>query len=119
MIFQLTKTKKGAFVTTVNIMWIFNCAKHLPVYYRLMPGSKDVSAFKFCVEDSRMRRGVAIIDRGFQSASNIEKLEADKIMAEGNKIAATCSYAVAWLKRHPEYQLACSGPAACSIDRQR
>ena len=73
---QLTKTKKGAFDTAVNIMWIFNCAKHLPVYYRLMPGSiKDVSAFKVCVEDSGMRRGVAIIDKGFQSAANIEKLD--------------------------------------------
>ncbi|MDE5658126.1 MAG: transposase, partial [Muribaculaceae bacterium] len=73
---QLTKTKKGTFDTAVNIMWIFNCAKHLPVYYRLMPGSiKDVSAFKVCVEDSGMRSGVAIIDKGFQSASNIEKLD--------------------------------------------
>ena len=73
---QLTKTKKGAFDTAVNIMWIFNCAKQLPVYYRLMPRSiKDVSAFKVCVEDSGMRNGVAIIDKGFQSASNIEKLD--------------------------------------------
>jgi transposase DDE domain len=73
---QLTKTKRGSFDTAVNIMWIFNCAKHLPVYYRLMPGSiKDVSAFKVCVEDSGMRRGVAIIDKGFQSAYNIKKLD--------------------------------------------
>ena len=73
---QLTKTKKGTFDTAVNIMWIFNCAKHLPVYYRLMPGSiKDVSAFKVCVEDAGMRNGVAIIDKGFQSASNIEKFD--------------------------------------------
>lgn len=73
---QMTKTKKGSFDTAVNIMWIFNCAKHLPVYYRLMPGSvKDVSAFKVCIEDSGMRKGVAIIDKGFQSASNIEKLD--------------------------------------------
>ena len=41
-----------------------------------MPGSiKDVSAFKVCVEDSGMRGGVAIIDKGFQSVSNIEKLD--------------------------------------------
>ena len=73
---QLTKTKKGTFDTAVNIMWIFNCAKHLPVYYRLMPGSiKDVSAFRVCLEDSGVRDGVAIIDKGFQSASNIQKLD--------------------------------------------
>lgn len=73
---QLTKTKRGSFDTAVNIMWIFNCANHLPVYYRLMPGSiKDVSAFRGCIEDSGMRRGVAIIDKGFQSRSNIDKLD--------------------------------------------
>ena len=73
---QLTKTKKGSFDTAVNIMWIFNCAKHLPVYYRLMPGSiKDVSAFKVCVEDPGKCSGVVIIDKGFQSVSNIQKLD--------------------------------------------
>lgn len=57
-------------------MWIFNCAKHLPVYYRLMPsGIKDVSAFKVCLADSGIRDGVAIIDKGFQSASNIAQLQ--------------------------------------------
>ena len=57
-------------------MWIFNCAKHLPVYYRLMPGSiKDVSAFKMCLADSGISDGVAIIDKGFQSASNIAQLD--------------------------------------------
>lgn len=46
---QLTKTKQGAFDTAINIMWVFNCNRHLPVYYRLLPGSiKDVSAFS-CV----------------------------------------------------------------------
>lgn len=73
---QLTRTKKGTFDTAVNIMWIFNCAKHLPVYYRLMPGSiKDVSAFKVCIEDSGLHDGVAIIDKGFQSSSNIARLD--------------------------------------------
>lgn len=73
---QLTKTKKGSFDTAVNIMWIFNCARHLPVYYRLMPGSiKDVGAFKVCIEDAGMRHGVAIIDKGFQSKSNVNKLD--------------------------------------------
>lgn len=73
---QLTKTKRWAFDTAVNIMWIFNCARYLPVYYRLMPGSiKDVSALKVCIEDSGMHRGVAIIDKGVQSKSNIDKLD--------------------------------------------
>ena len=71
--------------------------------------------------------GVSTIDhtfvdpslRGEGIAGQLVKLAAEKILAEGNKIAATCSYAVAWFKRHPEYHLVCSGPVACRIDRRR
>lgn len=71
--------------------------------------------------------GVSTIDhtfvdpslRGGGIAGKLVKLAADKILAEGNKIAATCSYAVAWFKRHPEYHLVCSGPVACRIDRRK
>lgn len=73
---QLTKTKKGTFDTAVNIMWMFSCKRHLPVYYRLLPGSiKDVSAFKLCAEDAGASGYVAIIDKGFQSKSNMDKLD--------------------------------------------
>ena len=68
---QLTKTKRGTFDTAVNIMWIFNCGRHLPVYFRLLPGSvKDVSAFTLCVQDAGIRNDVAIIDKGFQSKAD-------------------------------------------------
>lgn len=71
--------------------------------------------------------GVSTIDhtfvdpslRGEGIAGKLVKLAADKILAEGNKIAATCSYAVTWFKRHPEYHLVCSGPVACKIDRRK
>lgn len=71
--------------------------------------------------------GVSTIDhtfvdpslRGEGIAGQLVKMAADKILAEGNKIAATCSYAVAWFKRHPEYHLVCSGPVACKIDSRR
>lgn len=71
--------------------------------------------------------GVSIIDhtfvdpslRGEGIAGKLVKLAADKILAEGNKIAATCSYAVAWFKRHPEYHPVCLGPVACGIDRRK
>ncbi len=71
--------------------------------------------------------GVSTIDhtfvdpslRGEGIAGKLVKLAADKILSEGNKIAARCSYAVAWFKRHPEYPVDCSGPVACRIDRRR
>ncbi len=59
------------------------------------------------------RNGVSTINhtfvdpslRGEGIASKLVQLAVDKIQAEGNKIAATCSYALAWFKRHPQYHL--------------
>lgn len=67
--------------------------------------------------------GVATIDhtfvdsslRGQGVAGELVKKAVDKIMADGNKIAATCSYAAAWLQRHPEYPSDCTGPVSCKI----
>lgn len=67
--------------------------------------------------------GVATIDhtfvdaylRGQGVAGKLVKMAADKIIADGNKLAATCSYAIAWFKRHPEYSSVQLGPASCKI----
>lgn len=53
--------------------------------------------------------------RGQGVASALVKAAADKILADGNKIAATCTYAAAWFMRHPEYHPECGGPVACKI----
>ena len=90
--------------------------------YATDPSGKVIAEVTFPTID-----GVSTIDhtfvdpslRGGGIAGKLVKLAADKILAEGNEIAATCSYAVAWFKRHPEYHLVCSGPVACRIDRQR
>ena len=90
--------------------------------YATDPSGKVIAEVTFPTKD-----GVSIIDhtyvdpslRGEGVAGKLVKLAADKILADGNQIAATCSYAVAWFKRHPEYPLVCSGPVACRIDRRR
>ncbi len=43
--------------------------------------------------------------RGQGVAGELVRLAAEKILAEGNKIAATCPYAVVWFKKHPEYPI--------------
>ncbi len=71
--------------------------------------------------------GVSIIDhtfvdpslRGQGVASTLVKLAADSILKNGNKLAATCPYAVTWFARHPEYPLVCSSPAACKIYKHK
>ena len=90
--------------------------------YATDPAGNVIAEVTFPTKD-----GVSTIDhtfvdsslRGEGVAGKLVKLAADKILAEGNNIAATCSYAVAWFHRHPEYQLVCSGPVACRIDRRR
>lgn len=67
--------------------------------------------------------GIATIDhtfvdpslRGQGVAGKLVKLAAEKILADGNKIAATCEYADAWFKRHPEYPVVNVGPVSCKI----
>lgn len=68
--------------------------------------------------------GVATIDhtfvddslRGQGVAGELVKLAAEKIIAAGHKIAATCPYAVVWFQRHPEYPTVDTGLApACRI----
>ena len=73
---QMSKTKIGTFDNVVNMMWVFNSSRHLPVYFRLLPGNiKDVSAFKLCLEDAGVADGVAIVDKGFHSDDNVKALD--------------------------------------------
>lgn len=71
--------------------------------------------------------GVSTIDhtfvdsslRGQGVAGKLVKSAADYILSRGNKIAATCPYAVTWFGRHPEYEPVCSGPVACKIFKEK
>lgn len=57
------------------------------------------------------KNGVAVIDhtfvdgslRGQGVAGMLVRAAADKITADGNRIAAVCSYAKKWFEKHPEY----------------
>lgn len=72
--------------------------------------SEGISTIDHTFVDSSMRGGGV--------AGTLVKLAADHILAEGNRLGATCSYAVSWFGRHPEYTLESSGPLACRIDRR-
>ena len=57
------------------------------------------------------KNGISTIDhtfvdnslRGQGIAGELVRLAADTILAEGNRIAATCPYAITWFRQHPEY----------------
>ncbi|MBP5437917.1 MAG: N-acetyltransferase [Treponema sp.] len=71
-----------------------------------------------------VKDGIATIDhtfvadslRGQGIAGKLMEEAVAKIQADGNKIAATCSYAVSWLKKHPEVQhIDTDAPLACKL----
>ena len=79
--------------------------------YATGPGGKIIAEVTFPT-----RNGVASINhtyvdsslRGQGIAAELVKRAADKIISDGHKIMPTCSYAIAWFKRHPQYQTASS-----------
>jgi transposase len=77
---KLSKSKKGAFDSLVNIMFVFSVGLQLPVYYRITPGNiKDIKAFKLCLDESQIKDAVIIADKGFYSERNIEQLKAERL----------------------------------------
>lgn len=74
--------------------------------YATDPSGKVVAEVTFPTKDGVSTINHTFVDpslRGEGVAGKLVRLAADKILAEGHKIAATCAYAVAWFKRHPEY----------------
>lgn len=68
---------------------------------------KVLSEVTFSTKD-----GVATIERTFVDdslrgqgiAGKLVQMAVDKILADGNRVAATCPYAIKWLQQHPEYE---------------
>lgn len=72
----MSRSKQGTYEQLANAMFIFSASQHSPVYYRLYPGSvKDVIAFRQSLDESGIRDGIAIADKGFYSQKNILSLE--------------------------------------------
>lgn len=76
--------------------------------YATDPAGKIVAEVTFPTKNGISTIDHTFVDKSLQGqgiASQLVKSAADKILADGNKIGATCVYAVAWFKRHPEYLL--------------
>ena len=62
-----------------------------------LPAKGDIATINHTfVDDSLRGQGIAAV---------LVKLAADRILADGNRIAATCPYAVSWFSKHPEYRV--------------
>lgn len=76
--------------------------------YATDPSGKIVAEVTFPTKGGISTINHTFVDdslRGQGIAAELVKRAADKILSEGNKIAATCPYAVAWFEQHPEYQV--------------
>jgi predicted GNAT family acetyltransferase len=81
---------------------------------------KVIAEITFPVKDEIATIDHTYVDdslRGQGIAGQLIQMVIDKIMADGHKLAATCSYATVWLQRHPEIQVENrDAPIACKID---
>lgn len=90
--------------------------------YATDPSGKIIAEVTFPTEDCVSTIDHTFVDpslRGEGIAGKLVKTAADKILSDGNRIAATCPYAVSWFKRHPEYPIVSAGFVACRIDRRK
>ena len=77
---KLSKTKKGGFDFAINTMFVFSVKSQLPIYYRILPGNiKDVKAFKLSLMESNINDALIVLDKGFYSDANIDKLTAEDL----------------------------------------
>jgi len=76
---QYSRTKKGTYDSLTNLMFAFSVDMRLPLYYRILPGKiKDIKAFKLSLEELNIPDVTIIVDKGFYSEANVNKLkEAD------------------------------------------
>jgi transposase len=70
----------GDFDTQFNLMYAFSADEMQPVYYRIIAGNvRDVSALSLSLEESGMKDGIVVADKGFASEANFKEIESAKI----------------------------------------
>lgn len=77
--------------------------------YSLGPASNVLAEVTFPTADGVATINHTFVDeslRGQGIASELVRLAAEKILADGNRISASCPYAVSWFRLHPEYPVA-------------
>ena len=60
----------------IGLMYAFSQDQSVPAYYRIVPGNiRDVTAFRLCLQESGIKNGVIIADKGFASDDNFKMLD--------------------------------------------
>jgi hypothetical protein len=69
------------FEKQIRLMYLFSAQMKQPIYYRLINGNiTDVKSMSLCINEMNIRDKVVFIaDKGFFSAENVAKMEAEKL----------------------------------------
>jgi len=70
----------GDFNPQFNLMYAFSSDEAQPVYYRVIAGNvRDITALSLTLEESGMKNGIIVADKGFASEANFKDIEEAKI----------------------------------------
>lgn len=71
---------KREFFPQVHLILLFSLDKHMPIYFRIVPGSiRDVSSFVLTVKEAGVKNAVLIGDKGFYSEGNVLELKTEDL----------------------------------------
>lgn len=71
---------KGEYDPQVHILYLYGSSSQMPAFYRLCAGNiREVKAFKLTIQESGIKDGIIIGDKGFYSQANIEMLDKEKL----------------------------------------
>jgi transposase len=67
---------QGRFSQQFNLMYAFSADEMQPSYYRVISGNvRDVTALSLSLEESGMKNGIVIADKGFASTANFNDIQ--------------------------------------------
>ena len=67
---------KKEFLPQIHMAFLFSLDKHMPAYFRMLPGSiRDISSLVLTVKEADIRNAALIGDKGFYSEDNVKALD--------------------------------------------
>jgi transposase len=77
---RLGYNNKHQYDPQVNLLFIYDTDRKLPVYYRLVSGNiREIKALKMTLLESGLNNAIVVTDKGFYSQENVEAMENEEL----------------------------------------
>lgn len=77
---RLGYNNKHQYDPQVNLLFIYETDRKLPVYYRLVSGNiREIKALKMTLLESGLNNAIVVTDKGFYSQENVEAMENEEL----------------------------------------